>query len=375
MSSPALRIGRLPPIRVGGGTVLTVVLLAALVYPGLVASGALGRGGALGAAVAVGLSVIGSVLVHELAHALLARAFGGQVELIALTLWGGHTQYRAGAIGPWASMAISLAGPASNALLALMLHLLAPAAAGSAGISAVVGYGVVLNLGLAVFNLLPGLPMDGGRAVEALLGAVLRRPVLATVITAWAGRVIAVVVVAGPVIRVLRGPGGLDLFLLLWSVIIASTLWQGAGAALREARTERRLGGLRATALAHPVRVLPARASVADLRASGVDPAAVLLLEGTDARRLDPTALASVPVAAWPRTPLAAVARAGERVVVVRDDADGSRLAAHMVHAGARLAVVVDARGDAVGQVSTADLAAALDGPGAGRGSALDSRP
>lgn len=361
MSAPTLRVGGLPPVRVSGGTLLTVALLAALVYPNLVARGAAGPVGAVLLALAVGVFVIVSVLLHELAHAVLARAFGGHVEQIALTLWGGHTRYRAGTMGPWASVAISLGGPLANALIALAMQLASPLAAPSSAASAFVAYAVVLNIGLMLFNLLPGLPMDGGRAVEALLGGVMGRRALGTVITAWIGRLIAVAIVAMPLLRLLRGTGTLDLVLLLWALIIAGTLWHGATAALRGAATARRVDALDPRALARPVTLVPAGLTI-DRLDPAVDPRSVLLVpagphdEGATAHRLDLAALASVPADRRARTPLAAVAGPPRPLMALRATVSGDALVSALIEHPGALAVLLDDHEAPVGVMSAEDV-------------------
>ena len=204
MKIPPLRLGSLPPIRISGGTLATLLILAVVVHPVISLSGAVGPGGAIVVSLGIALFMIVSVLVHELAHALTARLFGATVDHIALTLWGGHTQYRAERMGGVPSMVISLAGPASNLLLAALCAGLAgfTRTDGAASVAALFwGYSAWLNVALAVFNLLPGLPMDGGRALESLLGIVLRSRITGTRITAWLGRAIAVAVVIWPLWR------------------------------------------------------------------------------------------------------------------------------------------------------------------------------
>lgn len=357
MSAPTLRIGALPPIQVSGGTLVTVALLAVIVYPALAARGDLGPTTALTVAVLIGVFVIVSVLLHEAAHALTAHAFGARVEHIALTLWGGHTQYRAGAMGSFASAVVSLAGPATNAVLALLATALGPLVAAQPALAVFVAYAGILNWGLAIFNLLPGLPMDGGRAVEAILGGVLRRPALGTRITAWIGRAIAVAVLVIPLVRLARSPGSVDLLLLVWAVIIGTTLWQGATAALRGARLEGRMQELDPTSLARPVLVVPSGTALSELPA-GIDPGAVLVLDPDgQGRALDPTALASVPPAARGATPVGAVSRGIGRVVAVPADIAGALLVEQVMDDPRSLRLLVDAQGRPRGLLSPDDLA------------------
>ncbi|WP_246821605.1 site-2 protease family protein, partial [Brachybacterium sp. HMSC06H03] len=257
MPRTMLRIGALPPLQVSPATLVTVLLVAVLMFPSLQGPG-LSAGRSALVALGLGLFLILSVLVHELAHALVARAFGARVDHIALTLWGGHTQYRAERMPAIGSVLVSLAGPASNGLLAAATGALGAIAAQGTVLSVAASFATWLNVVLALFNLLPGLPMDGGRALESLLGAVLRRPVLGTRITAWIGRAIAVGVVVLPLSRIVRlgGAGGFSLLTLLWALLIAGLLWQGASRALEETRVQERVAALDAAALARPVRLL-----------------------------------------------------------------------------------------------------------------------
>lgn len=354
-----MRLGPLPPIHVSGGTLVTVVLLAVIVYPGVLRAG-LAPGASAAVAGVIGLGVIVSVLVHEAAHAVTARAFGAQVDQIALTLWGGHTRYRAVSMGWGASVVVSLAGPAANALLAGAAHLALPLSAGAPAVAVVLGYSVLLNVGLAVFNLLPGLPMDGGRAVEALLGGLTGRRELGTRITAWIGRGIAVLVVGLPLLRILRDPGSGSVLLLVWAVVIATTLWQGASAALADARISDRVRRLDVPALTRPVAILAGASPVTAVHA-GIDPAGVLVLdERGRAGRLDPSALAAVPADAAPSTPLRAVAGPPVPVTPVPADIGGDDLVAALVAEPRALRLLVDAAGTPVGLVDPDDVARAL---------------
>src|SRR5699024_10198686 len=139
-------------------------------------------------------------------------------------------------------------GPLSNLLLAGLCSGTVQLAEPGTVATVFLSVSAWLNLVLAVFNLLPGLPMDGGRALETLLGAVLGRADLGTRITAWLGRAIAVAVVAYPLGRIMRdgGAGSLSLLTLVWALLIAGMLWQGATRALAGARLQARRRARRA---------------------------------------------------------------------------------------------------------------------------------
>lgn len=316
MRSPTLRLGALPPIKVSPGTLITVLLLAVLMYPAL-SRGSADTGLVVLLAIGIGLFMIVSVLAHEAAHAVTARAFGATVDHIALTLWGGHTQYRARQMSSLGSVLVSLSGPAANGVLAALMAAATQVAGEGTSLTVFFSVSAWLNLVLALFNLLPGLPMDGGRALESLLAAVLKKPVLATQITAWLGRAIAVAVVASPLVQIMRtgGAGSLSLLTLVWAMLIAGMLWQGATRALQEATLQSRIHTLAAASLAVPLRIVPAHTPLSALGTP--DQFGQVLLLDRDASlpggigrgyRIDSEAAAAVPPEHRASTPASAVA-------------------------------------------------------------------
>ena len=153
-----------------------------------------GSGGLAGGAVSAAMlaALFGCVVLHELGHALTARAFGIGTKSITLTPLGGIAWLEGMPRHPGKELAIALAGPAVNVVLAAALGAVLVAGsvlAGTDPVAALLGGGalgwlVAMNVALAVFNLLPIFPTDGGRVLRALLG-------LATdyrTATRWAGR-------------------------------------------------------------------------------------------------------------------------------------------------------------------------------------------
>src|SRR5215475_6087328 len=132
-----------------------------------------------------------SVLVHELSHSLVALAFGLPVRRILLYPLGGFSEIEREPPTPGREFLVSAAGP----LISLAL------AAGGFGLDhafhpdwvpgVLLGQLVVANLLVGVFNLLPGLPLDGGRMLRAGVWKLTGRPSTATVAAAWAGRGLA----------------------------------------------------------------------------------------------------------------------------------------------------------------------------------------
>lgn len=192
------------------------------------------------------LLLFASVLAHELAHAAAARAYGRQVHEVVLTLWGGHTTFDARGITPLVSGVTALVGPLANlalagvgafALSAMGLSgTLGPMVSGDLTLAGVLTYLVYVNVILAVFNALPGIPMDGGRVLEAIVWRVTDDRYRGVIVGAWAGRIIALgvgfVALALPVSQG-RTP---VLFDLLWAVLVFVILWPAASAALKGAQ-------------------------------------------------------------------------------------------------------------------------------------------
>ncbi len=117
-----------------------------------------------------------SVVIHELAHALVARMEGIQIHDIQLHIFGGWARLVGEPPTPMAELRVAVAGPASSFLLAVFFWLwlfavqnLSAGALEARAAAAAFLYLVTANLFLAMFNLLPGLPLDGGRALRAIL--------------------------------------------------------------------------------------------------------------------------------------------------------------------------------------------------------------
>jgi Zn-dependent protease len=150
-------------------------------------------------------AVFGCVLLHELGHALMARRFGIETEDITLLPIGGLARLRRMPRAPGAELLIALAGPAVNVVIVAAL-----VAARSLGLfgspwspNPLGGYAEALigiNLVLALFNMIPAFPMDGGRVLRALLSGWLGR-VRATQIAATIGRGLALMFGAYSLIR------------------------------------------------------------------------------------------------------------------------------------------------------------------------------
>jgi Zn-dependent protease len=141
-------------------------------------------------------AVFGCVLLHELGHALMARRFGIETQDITLYPIGGVARLERMPRAPGAELLIALAGPAVNLVIVLALSLASPLgllgeASRSPGLFALfVDQLILVNMVLALFNLIPAFPMDGGRVLRALLSGWIGRA-RATMIAATIGRGLA----------------------------------------------------------------------------------------------------------------------------------------------------------------------------------------
>jgi Zn-dependent protease len=131
----------------------------------------LSTGAAVGVAILAAVLFFGSVLIHELAHALVSRARGIRVQDITLFLFGGATRARVESRGPGDEFLIAVVGPLTSGLLAALFWAVEVFARGALPRSLIgmFGYLAWINLLLAGFNLVPGFPLDGGRLLRSVV--------------------------------------------------------------------------------------------------------------------------------------------------------------------------------------------------------------
>jgi Zn-dependent protease/CBS domain-containing protein len=199
-------------------------------------------------AIAAAVLLFVSLLLHELGHALQARRDGMEIDGITLWLFGGVASFRGAFPGPGAEFRVALAGPLVSLVLGLAFAGFARATQPAETVDGVAAWLGYINLTLLVFNLLPALPLDGGRILRAALWGLHRDPVWATRIAAEAGRATGLLLIgAGVVLFMLVGTlGGAWIAFLGWFVLSAA----GSEARLAEARQA--ISGLRVRDLMVP---------------------------------------------------------------------------------------------------------------------------
>lgn len=190
-----------------------------------------------------------SVLAHEASHALMAQFFGMRVRSMTLHFLGGVTEIEGEAESPKREFWISVVGPLSS--LAIGFTALAAAIVTPDGLVRFALESLAAaNLVVGVLNLVPGLPLDGGKVLRSIVWAVTGRPLLATTVSGWAGRVVAVLALGYPLL--LPAVFGVQPTIIdfLIAAIIAMFLWTGASQALVVAKIRSRIPMLRARELA-----------------------------------------------------------------------------------------------------------------------------
>ncbi|MFF1298541.1 MULTISPECIES: site-2 protease family protein [unclassified Streptomyces] len=196
-----------------------------------------------------------SVLVHELAHTVAALRFKLPVRRIQLQFFGGVSEIEKEAETPGREFVLAFVGPLLSLVLAGLFYLaMQPVEPGTVPGVLLAGL-MISNLIVAAFNLLPGLPLDGGRMLRAVVWKITGKPMSGTIAAAWVGRALAVSVLIGlPLLTQSGALGsnaednvGMDTVMdALLAAILAAIIWTGAGNSLRMARLREHLPELRA---------------------------------------------------------------------------------------------------------------------------------
>ncbi len=149
--------------------------------------------------------LFGCVVLHEVGHSLVAQRFEIKVRGITLFIFGGVSQIEGEPTSAKAEFWISITGPLVSLGLAIFFWLIQPVVANSAPLHAMVKYLALTNGGLALFNLIPGYPLDGGRIFRAVVWKITNSMQRATVIAAEVGRFIGFLFILLGVWQTFRG--------------------------------------------------------------------------------------------------------------------------------------------------------------------------
>ena len=201
-----------------------------------------------------------SILLHELAHAVVALHHGIAIRSITLFIFGGVAQMENEPRDGWTEFKIAAIGPLVSLALSALFYLAAAFPALGDGGRAVARYLAFINLALALFNLVPAFPLDGGRLLRGLLWKTSGRT-RATQIAAAAGSLFAFALILGGALQLLGGAGLTG----IWYILIGWFLKDAASGAYQGARLDEALQGVRVRdAMLTQVETLPSHISLTD---------------------------------------------------------------------------------------------------------------
>jgi Zn-dependent protease/CBS domain-containing protein len=194
----------------------------------------------------------GSVLAHELSHSVVARRFRMSVSSITLFLLGGVANLTKEPPSAKAEFFMASAGPAMSVVIGVVALAIAALVNGAIGrvqnieaVGAIANYLGQINLVLAVFNLIPGFPLDGGRVLRSIIWGISRDRTLATRIAARGGQLVAgglLVLAAAFVVGPIDEGNWTQAF---WFGLIAYFLYNAATASLQQERISSVVGDAR----------------------------------------------------------------------------------------------------------------------------------
>lgn len=196
--------------------------------------------------IATSLLFFASVVAHELAHSIVSIAFGIPVKSITLFLFGGVSQISREAARPRSELIMAAAGPATSLAIAAFFGAISFITSGfSEHLSALAAWLGIINVALALFNMVPGFPLDGGRVLRAILWGMTGNYKRATRIASLSGQGVAYLLIFAGVYLMLRGnlPNG------LWLMLIGWFLENAASASYRQVELREALQGYKAAEL------------------------------------------------------------------------------------------------------------------------------
>jgi Zn-dependent protease/CBS domain-containing protein len=298
-----------------------------------------------------------SVLVHELSHSVVARGFGLPVRRILLHPLGGVSEIEREAPTPVREFAVAGAGPALSLALGGV----------GWGLVQLVPYGVTgalirqlmfANIIVGLFNLLPGLPLDGGRMLRAVIWQITKKPTSATIAAAWVGRIIALGLLAIPFFA--GGLAGGDIVSMIWVLAIAAFMWTGASQSIKATRFRERLPALQARRLARKAISVPANTPLAEaIRRADEAGARAIVVVDHDSKPIaivNESAVMATPPQRRPWVDTGSMARSIDPNLVLNADLQGMALLDALRRAPASEYLLVEPSGQVIGVLAARDL-------------------
>jgi Zn-dependent protease len=308
-----------------------------------------------------------SVLLHEASHAVMARRYGFPVTSITLHFLGGMTAIEGEARKPREEFMIAVVGPLTS--IAVGLGAVALLFVTPDGLLRMAVEGLAMaNLLVGVLNLVPGLPLDGGRVLKSAVWRATGNAHRGTIVAGWGGRLTAIAVLCWPVVQeaVLDEPPDVLDFVLAF--VIALFLWSGATNAMASARLRRRLPGLVARDLARRTLTVPDDLPLGEAvrRAQEAQAGSIVTVtsSGSPLGVVNEAALLATPEERRPWVAVSTVARTLDEGLRLPATISGEDLILAISRHPAHEYLLVEDDGSIYGVLSTADVDQAFREPG-----------
>ena len=316
----------------------------------------------LAGAFAVLLSL--ATLIHEFAHALVARALGFPVHRVVLQLLGGVTHFERTRQAPLAEAAVAAAGPIATFAVAGVTYAISQVLDPTSAAAAVARALIWANVLIGIYNSLPGIPLDGGNVLRCLIWAASGSERRGTVVAGWVGRGVALLTLLSPVLLSVALGIQPDIIVYLIAGIVAAMLYSGASAQLRAVDLREKAATLTAGTLARraiPVdRDLPLGEAIRRASAAGAGALVIVDARGVPLAIGHQDAIAAVPEQRRPWVSVSSVSRPIDADTAIDRDLAGTELITEVARRGREELLVLDSEGRVYGVLLVADIDAAL---------------
>jgi Zn-dependent protease len=304
-----------------------------------------------------------AVLLHEASHALAARHYGFEVHSITLHFLGGVTAIEGEARTPRQEFWIAVVGPVTSLAVgsvAAALWFVTPDGLLLLTVQVLAG----ANLLIGVLNLVPGLPLDGGRVLKAAVWRLTGRVDSGVIAAGWGGRITAVVVLMSPVVMPQISGYETTLIDLVLASVIAVFLWTGASQSIAAARIRSRLGEVVARELARRTLAVPDDLPLAEAirRAREAQAGSIVTVSaaGSPLGVVDESAMRAMPEDRRPWVAVSTVTRTLEEGLRLPVSISGAELLHAIRRTPASEYLLVEPDGSVFGVLATADVERAV---------------
>lgn len=269
------------------------------------------------------LLLFASVVAHELGHSFVAIRQGIDVKSITLFIFGGLASLEKESETPGEAFWVAIAGPLVSLLLCGVFTVIGVTTAATGATAAILGVLASVNLALALFNLIPGLPLDGGNILKAAVWKITGNPYKGVTFASRVGQVFGWVAIASGLIPLVF----FGSFANFWNLLIGFFLLQNAGKTAQFARVQEKFTGLTAAdAVTFNSPIVSANTSLrefADQRIFNNQDWKTFLVTDEEEKligAINLNDLRTIPTTQWAETPVSAVMKSIEESSTVKSD-------------------------------------------------------